>query len=253
MEKVEFKNSQGLKIAGVLDSPQKGKDLPIVICLHGLGGTKESNKVFTDILSPLGIASLSIDFQGSGESEGEYENKTITGFVDDAQSALDYVYSLPNVDKNRIGVVGHSMGAVTAILLASRDPRIKALVVSSPAIKEAQVIADMYEPNDFAKAKERGYVELRKSGEMKKLNYRFFEDADQYDLIQEALKISYKFLVIGAVKDTIVPFKQIKEFSERVGNAQLLKLPNSDHNLEEEWSITGQAIRNWFENWLKVV
>lgn len=87
---------------------------------------------------------------------------------------------------------------------------------------------------------------------MKKLNYQFFEDADQYDLTQEALKISYKFLVIGAAKDTIVPFEQIKDFSERVSNTQLLTLPNSDHNLEEDWLTAEQSIRTWFENWLKV-
>lgn len=248
MEKIEFKNSQGLKIVGVLDTPQR-KPFPIVLCLHGFGGTKESNQEFTDILDPLGIATLRVDFQGSGESEGKYEDKTITGFLDDAKSALDYIYSLPGVDRNKIGVTGHSMGAVVALLLASHDSRIKTVVASSPAVEEGEVMAGLYDPEDFAKIKERGYVELRKTGERKRLNYSFFEDAEKYDLIKAASKIPYPFLVIGAKKDTIVPFRQIQELREKVENAELLTLENSDHNLEEEWPAAEEAIRGWFASW----
>lgn len=252
MEKLEITNSQGLKIAGVMDFSTEDKISPTVVCLHGLGGTKESNQEFTDILNSLGIATVRIDFQGSGESDGKYEDKTITGFLDDAQSTLDYFCSMPRVDKNKIGIVGYSMGAVVAILLASRDLRIKTLVAFSPAVKAAQVIADMYDQDDFAKAREKGYVEFKKNSELKKLNYKFFEDADQYDLTQEAQNIPYRFLVVGAAKDSIVPLEQIEEFHQRVKNTQLLTLANSDHNLEEDWPTVEQAIEDWFKDWLKV-
>lgn len=79
---------------------------------------------------------------------------------------------------------------------------------------------------------------------------RFFEDAEQYDLTKEALKIPSHFLIIGAAKDTIVPFEEIREFCGKVQNAQLLVLQNSDHNLEEEWPIAERAIRDWFMRWL---
>lgn len=64
MEKTEFKNSRRLKIAGALDFPHQDEIFPIVVCLHGFGGTKESSQEFTNILNPLGIATLRIDFQG---------------------------------------------------------------------------------------------------------------------------------------------------------------------------------------------
>ncbi len=251
MEKVEFRNSQGLKVVGALDLPSGEGPFPTVLTLHGFGGTKESNQEWADILNPLGIATLRIDFQGSGESDGKYEDKTITGFIDDAQNALDYLYSLPQVDSKKVGIAGHSMGAVIAILLASRDPRITSLVASVPAVKEGEVIANLYDSEDFAQAPAKGYVELRKSGEKERLNYAFFEDARKYDLTQEAKIISHKFLVIGAGKDDVVPFEQIKEFCNQVQNARLLTLPNSDHNLEQDWPIAEKAIKEWFENWLK--
>lgn len=92
---------------------------------------------------------------------------------------------------------------------------------------------------------------MRRSGERKKLNYTFFEDAANYDVIHEAQKIPYRFLVIGGTRDTIVPFEQMTELCEKVPNAQLVTLHNSDHNLEEEWPVAELAIKEWFTEWLK--
>lgn len=250
MQKVEFRNSQGLKIVGLLDIPSDNEPFPAVLALHGFGGTKESNQEWADILNPLGIATLRIDFQGSSESEGKYEEKTITGFIDDAQSALNYLNNLPQINPNKVGIVGHSMGAVTAILIASHNTQITSLVASVPAIKESEVIANLYDVEDFARAKDIGYVELKKDGQKKRLNYTFFEDAKKYDLIAVAKTISYKFLVIGTTKDDVVPYDQIEEFCKQVPNAQLLTLTNSDHNLEQDWPIAEKAIKEWFTTWV---
>lgn len=251
MKKVEFKNSQGLNIVGLLDLPEKGENFPIIICLHGFGGNKENNQEFSDLLNPLGIATLRIDFQGTGESAGKYEDKTTTGFMNDAKAALDFVYSLPKINKNKIGILGHSMGGTIAILLASMDSRIKTLIASCPAINIVGVIAGLYVPDDFSNSQTKGYIENRTNGEIKRLNFNFFEDANKYNLAQKALDIPYKFLILGAKKDTIVPFEQIEKFCEKVSNAELLILANSEHNLEEDWPITKYAIVDWFTNFIK--
>ncbi|MDP4009219.1 MAG: YqiA/YcfP family alpha/beta fold hydrolase, partial [bacterium] len=251
MEKVTFKNAQGLNIVGVLHWPNSSPPYPLVVYFHGFGGTKESGKDFSQILNLLEIATFCIDFQGSGESEGRYEDKTITGFLDDAQSAIDYVYSLPKVNKSKIGITGHSIGAAVATLQAARDSRITALAVSSPAVKTGEAIANLYEQNDFKMAQEKGHVELMKYGERKRLNYTFFEDAERYDVAKEASSIPYAFLVIGAKQDSVVPFKQIEGFSESIKNAQLLVLPRSDHNLKKEWPLVEKAFSSWFSQWLQ--
>lgn len=249
-EAIVFENSRGQKIVGVLDGPEK--NAPLVLALHGFGGTKESNQEFSDILNPLGIATLRIDFSGSGESDGKYEDKTITGFIDDAQSALNFVLSFQHrtFDFNKIGIVGHSMGAVTGILVSAKDSRVSTLVASCPAVKEAEAIASFYDPEDFATASEKGYVEKTIMGDNRRLNYTFFEDAKQYDLIQEAVKIPYEFLLIGAEKDQVVSYEQITELAKAT-KAKLLSLPNSDHGLEADWPVAEEAIRNWFREWVK--
>lgn len=251
MERVKFKNSKGLNIVGLLDKPKVGENFPIVLALHGFGGNKESDEEWTEILVPLGIAVLRIDFSCSGESDGKYEDKTITGFIDDVRAALNFIFNMDGINKNMVGVVGHSMGAVTTILIAARDKRVKTAVASVPAIKEGEVIAGLYDPADFATLNEKGYVEKTKFGDNRRLNKTFFEDAEKYDLTKEAENIPYSFLVIGAEKDDVVPFEQIKTFCEQTPNAVLLTLPNSDHNLEEDWDVVENRVREWFSDWIK--
>lgn len=248
MSEVEFRNSRGLKIVGTLDLPNSSGPSPGVIALHGFGGTKDSNKEWGEILNPLGIAVLRIDFSGSGLSEGKFEDKTITEFIDDAISAIDYLSDLPQIDKNKIGIVGHSAGAFTALLVAARDRRIKTLIASVPGVHEGQIIAGLY--NDYQSAKTKGYVENNKYGGKQRLNYSFFEDIERYNLIDEANKITYLFLLIGARRDKIVPWNEIEEIKSKVQNTVLLELPNSDHNLEEDWSIAESKIKDWFLNWV---
>jgi alpha-beta hydrolase superfamily lysophospholipase len=252
VQKVEFKNSQGIRIAGILDLSERPGAAPAVTILHGFGGNKENSGIWAEMLNPLGIATLRIDFSGTGESEGKFEDKTITGLIDDTISSLNYIASLPNIVKDKLGVIGHSLGAAVAILSAAKDARIKTLVASAPGVKINKIIASLYDAGDFADAQKKGYVGALKNGGRMKLLYKFFEDAKQYDIIEEASRIPYRFLVIGAEKDSIVPFGQILDFCKQVSNAQLLSLPNSDHDLEEDWPIARKTIIEWFSQWLAV-
>jgi cephalosporin-C deacetylase-like acetyl esterase len=252
VKKVEFKNSQGIRIAGILDLPELPGAAPAVVILHGFSGNKENSGIWAEMLNPLGIATLRIDFSGTDESEGKFEDKTITGLIDDTISSLNYIASLPNIVKDKMGVIGHSLGAAVAILSAAKDARIKTLVASAPGVKINEIIASLYDAGDFSNAPKKGYVEALKSGGKMKLLYKFFEDAKQYDIIKEASRIPYRFLVIGAEKDSIVPYDQILDFCKKVPNAKLLSLPNSDHYLEEDWSVAQRAVIEWFSQQLAV-
>src|SRR5690554_2594003 len=204
MQFVEFKNKKGLKIRGVIDLPNKTPPFPAVLTLHGFMGTKEYNYEWVEILNPLGIATLRIDFHGSGDSEGKFEEKTISGFIDDSISAIDYLSSRDDIKSDSLGIVGHSAGAYTAILTAAKDARVKTFVASVPGLNEGDIIANLYDPDDFKEAQKNGFVEKLKNGTNQRLNFNFFKDARRYDLITEANKILYEFLIIAALKDSIV-------------------------------------------------
>jgi alpha/beta superfamily hydrolase len=70
-----------------------------------------------------------IGFRGSGESEGQWEDTTYTGQIADALAAIDYLATLPEIDLQRLAVLGFSQGGLVAAETAARDNRVKSVVL----------------------------------------------------------------------------------------------------------------------------
>src|SRR5918999_1892201 len=129
-EKVVFP-SDGLKLAGIVRVPdglRAGERRPAFIVLHGFGGNKDGHgqtvvaKQFTD----WGYVTMRIDFRGCGESEGEHGRIICLDQVADTSSAITYMVSRPEVDPERVALVGSSFGAAVAIYTGGGDPRVGA-------------------------------------------------------------------------------------------------------------------------------
>ena len=97
--------------------------MPFVILFHGFCDDRnEINFVHTELSRRLcqeGIASVRFDFAGSGESDGRFEDMTVSGEVADGLAILDYVRGLDFVDKSRVAIHGLSMGGCVASMVAS--------------------------------------------------------------------------------------------------------------------------------------
>lgn len=129
--------SDGLAIQGVLQLPNGDRAHPIVILGHGLGGLKEwTIPEVVDALVGAGIAGLWFDYRNFGDSEGEpREEVAHYGRLEDWQSAISYATSLPEIDPQRIGIWGTSLGGRDVLAVASIDPRVKAVVTQTPLIQ----------------------------------------------------------------------------------------------------------------------
>jgi fermentation-respiration switch protein FrsA (DUF1100 family) len=118
--------SDGVALRGWYLPSQNGA---AVIVGHGHGAHRALGP--TEILARNGYGVLAFDWRAHGESQGDlctfgyYE-------VRDVEGALTWLQAQPDVDPERIGILGESMGAVTAIRAAARMPDIKAVVVDSP-------------------------------------------------------------------------------------------------------------------------
>ncbi|MDJ0897768.1 MAG: alpha/beta hydrolase [Xenococcus sp. MO_188.B8] len=77
------------------------------------------------ILEHLGIATFRYDKQGCGQSEGNFNTTSLLDLVSDARMAWQWLRSRPEIDPERIGVLGQSEGAVIALMLAAQDPDIR--------------------------------------------------------------------------------------------------------------------------------
>jgi len=100
--------------------------------LHGFTGQHiEDRRLFVQAarhLAEAGFAVLRMDFYGSGNSDGRFEEMTVLTEVEDAVAMLDWFTAQPGIDNDRIGVIGLSMGGAVTALLGARDPRVKAAV-----------------------------------------------------------------------------------------------------------------------------
>jgi dipeptidyl aminopeptidase/acylaminoacyl peptidase len=129
-EPVEFLSSDGLKLFGWFISPGPDADGATVIYAHGWGSNRGELLADAAMLNGHGYGALLFDFRNSGESEG---NATTLGYteVNDVQGAVDYLLAREDVNPERIGLIGHSMGGATVLRAAARIPEVRAVVAES--------------------------------------------------------------------------------------------------------------------------
>jgi uncharacterized protein len=131
-EKITFQ-SDGLKIAGLIDTPadyKPGERRPAFVVLHGFGGNKDGQGqiVVAKQFNQWGYVTLRIDFRGCGESEGEHGRIICLDQVADTRNAISYMGTRPEVDPQRIALVGTSFGAAVAVFTGGADQRVAAVI-----------------------------------------------------------------------------------------------------------------------------
>jgi pimeloyl-ACP methyl ester carboxylesterase len=126
-ENILFENQNaGISLAGTLTMPNEGIKFPAAILIAGSGRTDRNETgmghflLLSDFLTRNGYAVLRYDKRGVGESGGNYLSATSFDFADDVVSALAYLKSRPEIDKKRIGLIGHSEGALLAPMVAAK-------------------------------------------------------------------------------------------------------------------------------------
>ena len=100
---------------------------PTVILVHGWGRNLERVLSFVSGLRPAGFHLLAFDARSHGSSDID-GHATLLKFSEDVRAAVDFVVGRPEVDAERIGALGHSVGGSAAILAAGHDDRIRAVV-----------------------------------------------------------------------------------------------------------------------------
>lgn len=131
-ERIDF-FSEGIKLAGLLhlpDSSDDGTPRPAVIFSHGYTGSKEGQTArHAAPLVAAGYACLTFDHRGFGESEGTRGRMILDERVRDLTSAILFMRQQPQVDTERIGLYGLSVGAAI-VLLGAQENNIKCVVTS---------------------------------------------------------------------------------------------------------------------------
>jgi len=137
-EDIIFENKKaGISLAGTLTLPNKNGVFPVVILITGSGPQNRNQELFghkpflviSDYLTKNGIAVLRYDDRGVGDSKGDFKTATTTDFSTDVESAITYLQKRNEINKNKIGLIGHSEGGIIAPMVASKSKDVAFIVL----------------------------------------------------------------------------------------------------------------------------
>lgn len=226
-------------LRGMYHRPEKGDGFPAVIMFHGFTGDKlGSHRSFlklSRLLTGKGMVAVRFDFSGSGESDGDFEEMTFSGEVAEAEAILNYTRNLPDVDPNRLGIVGHSMGgAVAAILAGLRCNEIKALVLWAAAGVDLMkgLLQTKIEGGELFHD-DRGCYDLGGLW----LNGEFGNDLEKWDAYRTIKEFTGEALIIHGSNDETVPVETAHQYQEALaGHCRLQIIEGADHSFNRwDW------------------
>jgi dipeptidyl aminopeptidase/acylaminoacyl peptidase len=219
---ISILNSKKQKLAATIHRPSKPGKFPAVILLNGFRGTKdeEDRKQLSIELAKNNIVAIRFDASGFGQSEGDTEKDyRLSNYFNDTEAVYDYLKQLPYVDKNHIGLYGHSMGAMLVVLFAAKYPEIQASVsVSPPNMMRTKNRLE----NIWVGWEENGYLEKVVDGKTVKIPLEFLTDTDTYNTLKEVTKIKKPILFILGTKDVNVLPEETKALYEKANQPKKL-------------------------------
>lgn len=154
-EEVEYNNNdRSLRYGATITVPEGKGPFPALVMITGSGQqdrdeTIIGHKLFAviaDHLTRKGVIVLRVDDRGIGKSTGDFSTATSADFAKDVSSSVDYLLSRPEVDKTKIGLLGHSEGGMIAPLVAIQRTEVNFIVMlAGPGVRIVDLMAEQNE------------------------------------------------------------------------------------------------------------
>lgn len=167
-------------LAGTLTIPDTTGAFPLVVLISGSGAQDRNEEIaghkpfliIADYLTKNGIAVFRYDDRGFGESTGDIMNSTSYDFMTDALAVIKYFETNPNIDKNKIGVAGHSEGGLIAMMLAAKFSKNIDFIISlaGPGVDSKTLLIKQIEDISLAAGIDEKNVDLLHSMQLKLMN-----------------------------------------------------------------------------------
>ncbi len=252
-EKYAITNLKNQKLASLLypadqaaDHDRAGNRRALVIVCHGFTGSKEGGGralAMGEELAEHGFSTLLFDFAGCGESEGCWQELSLTGQIDDLRAVTDWSRTK---GYESIVLTGRSFGGSTVIAYGALDQKIRAVctwaAVARPDLLFKSFTADRAEGNPedlITLAGEEGELLIKRA---------FLQDLKRYSLPRCAKALApIPLLIIHGSEDRSVPCEE----AEILYNAaeepkELSVIEGADHRFSEHT----EAVWSLFFSWL---
>jgi len=174
-----------LLLSGTLTLPDGKGVFPAVVLIAGSGPNDRDETLFghkpflviSDYLTRQGFAVLRYDKRGVGKSTGDYGKATIQDFAEDAKAVVEYLRQRKEIHSSRIGLLGHSEGAIVAPMIAAGNKTVHFIVLmAGPGTKGIEVVMDQNENAMMNQGMEPETME-----KLRKINREMFESLLTWD------------------------------------------------------------------------
>ena len=217
--------------------PKTNELCPLVFIAHGFKGTRNSGgaKELSERLASVGIAAVRIDFNGYKEKSinGERTNRyTLTNMQSDAVKTINHVIDNYNIDTDRLGVYGRSMGGRVAMMLANENVGefdFKAMTLIAPAGNSDAMIYYMGGQENWDDMKDIALRDGFCPKQSLELTYDWFTDFEKYDPSKTGYKFDEKpVLLYYNTLDTVVRPITSLECANGYSNIETIEVTTED-------------------------
>lgn len=228
---MDLTSRRGVRLAGVVHLPpgvSRLAGVPTVVLCHGMESTKEGTKhqALAARLPALGYACLRFDFSYVGESDGRFEDLTISGEVEDLAGACDHLWE---AGVPRIGLVGSSLGGAVVVRFAGDEPRVQAMVTFAGVSRPGEILTRM-DPATLNAWRTDGYRQ-ESTG---RLNSTFLDDCARVDVLGAAARVQAATLVLHGEADRVVPVDDAHALFDVLPEPkELVVTPGCDHRYSD--------------------
>ncbi len=207
----------GAQMVGNLRCPPGSAKPPLVLLLPGLDSTKEEFFYWEDVFLKRGLATLSLD--GPGQGETGYTTHIRPDYEAAVSALLDVLDRRGDLDMGRVGAVGVSLGGYYAPRAAAFEPRIRA-------------VAPIGGPNNFGECWEQLPSLTREtfqhhSGAGSPDEAR--ANAYRLDLTPVLARVKQPMLVVFGKLDRLIPYQQAEQVAAGAPNTRLVMYEDGNH------------------------
>jgi 2,6-dihydroxypseudooxynicotine hydrolase len=204
-------------IPGYLRLPaQRSGPVPVALVLGGLESTKEESFLFENRCLDRGLATCTFD--GPGQGEMYFQAKMRPDFHRFASAVIDWLQARSEIDPQRIGIIGRSLGGYYAVHCAAHDQRVKACVCWG-VLFDLSYYDQMHDPSRRGFAYVAGFNEPDRAGDFLRRTI---------DLSGQAEKVACPVYALHGAQDTLIPPAQVDRL-----RAALPKRPGVEFDMPE--------------------
>ena len=247
----EYIMDDGIRLHIKTDMPKgfSGK-CPLVIVIHGFTGHMEERHItaVAAMLNEIGYATLRVDMYGHGSSGGKFRDHTLSRWVTNALTVIDYARTLDFVTD--IYLCGHSQGGLTVMLAAGlkRDV-VKGIVPMSPAVvipedaRRGSVLGVSFDPDRIPE-------EIR-SPDGWVLDGNYVRVAQMIRVEDAIDRYPGPVLIVHGDADETIPVRNSVKAAGRYENADLRIICGDTHCYDHHLEEAVEAVRLWMTEQLE--